>query len=127
MLTLSSTLEELNCSQTLGPKSASNPYRTIEGCPATHTVGGSVSLNERLTKDLQNDRVHLYHRTTSGMCPSLPAYATYPPNTVQEVVAAWQEGIERLLARGVTGRILLANSASPKGFPVSGVCITVYR
>eukprot|EP00904_Undaria_pinnatifida_P002392 jgi/Undpi1/12153/HiC_scaffold_5.g01829.m1 len=41
---------------------------------------------------------------------------TFEP-MIREVVAAWQEGIERLLARGVTGRILLANSASPKGFP----------
>lgn len=31
------------------------------------------------------------------------------PHEPQEVVHAWQEGIDRLLERGVTGRILLAN------------------
>eukprot|EP00904_Undaria_pinnatifida_P002394 jgi/Undpi1/12155/HiC_scaffold_5.g01831.m1 len=41
---------------------------------------------------------------------------TFEP-MIRELVAAWQEGIERLLERGVTGRILLSNLASFKGFP----------
>ena len=39
---------------------------------------------------------------------------------MQEVITAWQEGITRLIERGVTGKILLSNFASPKGLPVSG-------
>ena len=38
--------------------------------------------------------------------------------TPQEIVAAWQQGIDRLLERGVTGRILLT-TLSPTDF--SGV------
>ena len=37
----------------------------------------------------------------------------------QEVITAWQEGIVRLIERGVTGRILLINLPTPKGLPVS--------
>lgn len=43
-----------------------------------------------------------------------------PPNASQEVISAWNAGVVRLLEAGVTGRILLANVASPKGLPVSG-------
>lgn len=39
--------------------------------------------------------------------------------TPQEIVGAWRDGIDRLTERGVTGRILLANLPSPRGFPVS--------
>lgn len=41
------------------------------------------------------------------------------PNHPQEVVHAWQEGIDRLLERGVTGRILLANFVFKDLFSVS--------
>lgn len=44
-----------------------------------------------------------------------------PLNTLQEVTAAWREGIERLIERGVTGKILLANVASFSAVTVSEV------
>lgn len=43
----------------------------------------------------------------------------FPYDPIQGIIGAWQEAITRLIERGVTGKILLANLGSLKGFPVS--------
>lgn len=49
----------------------------------------------------------------------MPHMSLVSPDTVQEVTAAWQDGIDALRGEGVTGRIMLANIPSPRGIPVS--------
>eukprot|EP00904_Undaria_pinnatifida_P002396 jgi/Undpi1/12157/HiC_scaffold_5.g01833.m1 len=43
----------------------------------------------------------------------------------REIVSAWKDGITRLLERGVTGRILLANLPSPRGFPADSWLVEI--
>lgn len=53
--------------------------------------------------------------------PTRRPHFTYLPNTLQEILGAWLGAIDRLIERGVTGKILLANLASLKGLPVSPI------
>lgn len=60
-------------------------------------------------------------RLARNLRPSPPTdgCALRPPPIPQEIVRAWREEINRLIERGVKGRILLGNLGSPRGLPVS--------
>lgn len=69
-----------------------------------------------------------YPTATSSLCLYISEYDLRDervpfPILLQGVVGAWQEAITRLIERGVTGKIVLSNLVSLKGFPVSVICV----